>query len=44
MLRRAKKGGLIDEVKGYIQQLRRQGIYIRPSLVDAVLRDVGEIQ
>ncbi|MEL6779658.1 MAG: DUF3368 domain-containing protein [Cyanobacteria bacterium J06597_16] len=44
ILRRAKKGGLIDEVKGYIQQLRRQGIYIRPSLVDAVLRDVGEIQ
>lgn len=44
ILRRAKKGGLIDEVQVYIQQLRHQGIYIRASLVEAVLRDVGEMQ
>ena len=42
ILRRAKKSGLIDEIKVYIEQLRIQGIYIRSSLVDAILRDVGE--
>ncbi|QLE54945.1 DUF3368 domain-containing protein [Nostoc sp. TCL26-01] len=43
VLRRAKKTGLILEVKAYIEQLRTNGIYIRSSLIDAVLRDVGEI-
>ncbi|MFN6560623.1 MAG: DUF3368 domain-containing protein [Nostoc sp. ChiSLP01] len=43
ILRKAKKAGLIVEVKAYIQQLCSNGIYIRPSLIDAVLRDVGEI-
>jgi uncharacterized protein len=43
ILRKAKKTGLIAEIKVYIEQLRINGIYIRSSLVDAVLRDVGEI-
>lgn len=43
ILRRAKKAGWIGEVKGYIEQLQANGIYIRSSIVEAVLRDVGEI-
>ena len=43
ILRKAKKAGLIVELKVYIEQLRTNGIYIRPSLIDAVLGDVGEI-
>lgn len=43
ILRKAKKAGLIIEIKVYIKQLRANGIYIRPSLINAVLRDVGEI-
>jgi len=43
ILRRAKKAGLIGEVKAYIEQLCIHGIYIRPSLIDAVLYDVGEM-
>ncbi len=43
ILRRAKKAGLIPEVKVYAEQLQSQGIYIRPSLIETVLRDVGEI-
>ncbi|NEP60921.1 MAG: DUF3368 domain-containing protein [Symploca sp. SIO2G7] len=43
ILRRAKKAGLITEIKVYIEQLRRNGIYIRSNLIEAVLRDVGEI-
>ncbi|WP_228057957.1 DUF3368 domain-containing protein [Nostoc sp. LEGE 12447] len=43
ILRKAKKAGLIVELKVYIEQLRTNGIYIRPSLIDAVLRDVREI-
>jgi predicted nucleic acid-binding protein len=43
ILRRAKKAGLINEMKGYIEQLRNNGMYIRPSIIEAVLRDVGEI-
>ncbi|WP_287129095.1 DUF3368 domain-containing protein [Candidatus Cyanaurora vandensis] len=42
ILRRAKKAGLIGEVRVYVEQLRIQGIYIRPSLIDALLQDVGE--
>ncbi|WP_334847923.1 DUF3368 domain-containing protein [Nostoc sp.] len=42
-MRKAKKAGLIVEIKVYIEQLRTNGIYIRPSLINAVLRDVGEI-
>jgi predicted nucleic acid-binding protein len=43
ILRRAKKAGLIAEVKVYVEQLRTNGIYIKPNLVDAVLKDVGEM-
>jgi len=43
ILRRGKKAGLIAEVKAEIEQLRTNGIYIRSSLVEAVLRDVGEM-
>ena len=43
ILRRAKKAGLISEVKVYIEQLRNSGIYIRSNLVEAILRDVGEL-
>ncbi|NET56144.1 MAG: DUF3368 domain-containing protein [Symploca sp. SIO2E6] len=43
ILRRAKKAGLITEIKVYIEQLRSNGIYIHSSLIEAVLRDVGEI-
>jgi uncharacterized protein len=42
ILRRAKKAGLITEVKVYIEQLRTQGIYIRASLIEASIRDSGK--
>ena len=42
ILRRAKKAGLIDVIKPYTVQLQKNGIYIRQSLIDAVLHDVGE--
>ncbi len=42
ILRRAKKAGLVDAIKPYILQLQKSGIYIRQSLIDAVLYDVGE--
>lgn len=42
ILRRAKKAGWVDAIKPYILQLQQHGIYIRQSLVDAVLHDVGE--
>ena len=43
ILRKAKKAGLLNEVKAYIEQLRTQGIYIRTGLAEAILRDLGEI-
>jgi uncharacterized protein len=43
ILRRAKKSGLVMAVKPYIEELRSQGIYIRQSLIDAVLQDLGEM-
>ena len=42
ILRRAKKAGLINAIKPYTEQLQKNGIYIRQSLIDAVLHDVGE--
>lgn len=42
ILRRAKKAGLIGAIKPYTVQLQKNGIYIRQSLIDAVLHDVGE--
>ncbi|WP_413172248.1 DUF3368 domain-containing protein [Anabaena azotica] len=44
ILRKAKKSGLITEVKLYIDKLLANGIYIQPSLINAVLRDIGEIE
>lgn len=43
ILRRAKKTGLITTLKPYIQTLQVNGIYINLNLIEAVLRDVGEI-
>ena len=43
ILRRAKKAGLLRAIKPYVEQLQTSGIFMRQSLVDAVLRDVGEI-
>jgi uncharacterized protein len=43
ILRRAKKAGLIDALLPLVEQLRASGIFMRQSLVDAVLRDVGEL-
>ena len=43
ILRRAKKAGLIGEIKPNLMQLQDSGIYIRQNLIDAVLRDVGEL-
>lgn len=42
ILRKAKKAGLISAIRPYAVQLQINGIYIRQSLIDAVLRDVGE--
>jgi len=44
ILRRAKKAGLVEQVRPLAKQLSENGIYIRQSLIDAVLRDVGEIE
>jgi len=43
ILRRAKKTGLIGVIRPYIVQLQENGIYIRQTLIDAVLRDAGEL-
>ncbi len=43
ILRLAKKTGLIGTIKPYIIQLQDNGIYIRKNLIDAVLRDMGEL-
>lgn len=42
ILRRAKKAGLLDAIKPLVTQLQASGIYMRQTLIDAVLRDVGE--
>ncbi len=42
ILRKAKKAGYITQIKPYIEQLQRSGIYIKQTLIDAVLHDVGE--
>lgn len=43
ILRRAKKAGYIPAIKPLVAQLQADGIYIRQSLVDTILRDVGEL-
>ncbi len=42
LLRRAKKAGLILAVKPHLEALIANGIYINRTLLDAVLKDVGE--
>jgi uncharacterized protein len=43
VLRRAKKAGLLAAIKPLVEQLQASGIFMRPSLVETVLRDVGEL-
>lgn len=42
LLRKAKKKGLIDQLKPQIEILKENNIYISQNLIDAVLKDVGE--
>ena len=42
ILRKAKKSGLIAAIKPFTVQLQSNGIYMRQSLIDAVLQDAGE--
>ena len=42
ILRRAKQAGLLDKIGPDARQLQENGIYISQSLIDRVLRDVGE--
>ena len=42
VLRRAKKQGLIDAIRPYIEQLKANNIYMSDRLIEAVLQDVGE--
>lgn len=43
LLRRAKKAGLLRELRPHLDALQAQGIYIRQAIIDAVLTDVGEL-
>ena len=43
ILRRAKKAGYIAAIKPLVIKLQAGGIFIRQSLVDIILRDVGEL-
>ncbi|MEM9218568.1 MAG: DUF3368 domain-containing protein [Cyanobacteria bacterium P01_F01_bin.150] len=43
VLRRAKKAGLIDAVGPLVNQLLSNGIYIQQNLIEAILKDVGEL-
>ena len=43
LLRRAKQLGLLDRVPPLLDMLRESNIYIRKELLDAVLKDVGEL-
>lgn len=42
LLLRAKRLGLTDKVRPFLDSLRENGIYIRQELIDAVLKNVGE--
>ncbi len=42
ILRRAKKQGLIDAIRPYVEQLKNNNIYMSDRLIEAVLQDVGE--
>lgn len=43
LLRRAKKAGLIPAVKPHLEALMANGIYIHRALINAVLKDLGEL-
>lgn len=43
ILRRAKKSGLLSELKPCIEELQANGIYIQQNLITAILKDVDEI-
>ena len=42
LLRRAKKAGMIDQLRPHLDSLKQHGIYLQQELVEAVLKDVGE--
>jgi len=42
LLLRAKRQGLVQTIKPYIDALVENGIYIRRELIDAVLAEAGE--
>ena len=42
LLRRAKQQGLITALRPQLEALLAHGIFIRPSIIDAVLKEVGE--
>lgn len=42
LLRRAKRKGLLEQLRPHLEALQANGIYIRQALIDAVLADVGE--
>ena len=42
LLLRAKRMGLIGEIRPCIERLQRSGIYIRQELINAVLIEAGE--
>lgn len=43
LLRKAKKQGLLSSLKPHIDVLKENNIYMSDNLVEAVLRDVGEM-
>jgi len=43
VLRKAKRKGLISELRPLVMRLQENGIYMRQELVETILRDVGEM-
>ncbi|GAB6094708.1 hypothetical protein JCM14469_09600 [Desulfatiferula olefinivorans] len=42
LLLRAKKQGIIQHIKPYVQALPENGIYVRKELIDTVLKEANE--
>ncbi|HEV7925138.1 MAG TPA: DUF3368 domain-containing protein [Verrucomicrobiae bacterium] len=42
LLGRAKRAGLVDKLRPLLDGLRDSGIHIRPELIEAALKEVGE--
>jgi predicted nucleic acid-binding protein len=42
LLLRAKRRGLVENIRPHIDALVENGIYVRKELIDAVLKDAGE--